>query len=271
LNYGALSAIAPGLDLLRIHMPAMSARLPALHHYLHTALESLVYPGTDRRLVQVHTKLRPLPIRRSNSTKSTGSDMRDSSSGSENGSVHSVTSPLSLFAPRLSPTRVGSFKKFLSGFSSPRSTTEPSIPPLPLSTTDIEQSVYDESTDPGQGYVVSCTFHASDGTVIPLSAVSRLASASGISLRTGCVCNPGGSAALRGKHIQERMEELSKFREDVELKQICTLVGGLSSAGVVRLSLGMVSNFEDVWRVVQWARSLLDETKRAKDIERLAL
>jgi hypothetical protein len=40
---------------------------------------------------------------------------------------------------------------------------------------------------------------------------------------------------------------------------------------VVRLSLGMVSNFEDVWRVVQWARSLLNETKRAKDIERLAL
>jgi hypothetical protein len=67
------------------------------------------------------------------------------------------------------------------------------------------------------------------------------------------------------------MEELSKLGDGVELKEICTLVGGLSSAGVVRLSLGMVSNFEDVWRVVQWARGLLDETKRTEDLERLAL
>jgi hypothetical protein len=65
------------------------------------------------------------------------------------------------------------------------------------------------------------------------------------------------------------MEELSKFDDKVELSQICTLVGGLSSAGVVRLSLGMVSNFEDVWKVVSWARGLLDETKRAADLERL--
>jgi len=121
----------------------------------------------------------------------------------------------------------------------------------------------------GQGYVISCTFHASDGSVIPLSAVSRLASASGISLRTGCVCNPGGSAALRGKHIQERMESLSKFDDGVELKEVCTVIGGLVSAGIVRLSLGMVSDFEDAWRVVQWARGLLDESKRAQDLERL--
>lgn len=67
------------------------------------------------------------------------------------------------------------------------------------------------------------------------------------------------------------MDELSKFREDVELKEICTLVGGLSSAGVVRLSLGMVSNFEDVWRVVEWARGLLDEEKRVADLERLSV
>lgn len=65
------------------------------------------------------------------------------------------------------------------------------------------------------------------------------------------------------------MDELSQFGEDVELKQICTLVGGLSNAGIVRLSLGMVSNFEDVWKVVEWARGLLDEGKRSADLERL--
>lgn len=271
LNYGALSAIAPGLDLLQAHMPSMTLRLPALHHYLHAALESLVYPGTDVHLVQVHTKLRPFPKYRPTFTKFTGEDPLESSSGSENASILCGPSLSSIFAPMLSPTQTEAFKKFLTGLPSPRLPTSSFTPALPRLPVTVELPVLEKSADPGQGYVVSCTFHASDGTVIPLSSVSRLASASGISLRTGCVCNPGGSAALRGKHIQERMEELSKFGEDVELKEVCTVVGGLRSAGVVRLSLGMVSNFEDVWRVVQWARGLLDETKRTEDLERLAL
>jgi hypothetical protein len=248
----------------------MSLRLPALHHYLHTALESLVYPGTKTHLVRVHTKLRHLPLRRSPSWHSMSSDTQDSSSGSENGSVHGVLSPHFEFAPMVSPTRPELFRMFLSNLSSPGLPISSSIPSLPTSPAEVEQPALNKSADPGQGYVVSCTFYASDGTAIPLPAVSRLASASGISLRTGCVCNPGGAAALRGKHIQDKMEELSNFGEDVELKDIWTLFSGQSSTGVVRLSLGMVSNFEDVWRVVQWAKGLLDEHKRAKDLERLA-
>jgi hypothetical protein len=74
------------------------------------------------------------------------------------------------------------------------------------------------------------------------------------------------------------MDTLSKFDsdvaygkhgEDVPLKQICEIVGGLTSAGVVRLSLGLASNFEDVWRLVNWARSLLDEQKRESELKRL--
>jgi molybdenum cofactor sulfurtransferase len=121
-----------------------------------------------------------------------------------------------------------------------------------------------------QGYVVSCTFYDSQGRTLPLSDISRLASASGISLRTGCMCNPGGSVALRGKEVQEKMKELSKFDDQVELKEIYTFIGGLTDAGVVRLSLGLVSNFEDVWRLICWARGLLDETKRARDLDRLS-
>jgi hypothetical protein len=66
------------------------------------------------------------------------------------------------------------------------------------------------------------------------------------------------------------MEQLSKFDDKTDLKDICTLMGGLTNAGVVRLSLGLASNFEDVWHLVCWARGLLDETKREKDLERLS-
>ncbi|KAG8804883.1 hypothetical protein FRC17_005851, partial [Serendipita sp. 399] len=50
LNYSSLSAIAPGLEFLTNYMPFMTIRLPMLHHYLHNALESLVYPDTQTHL-----------------------------------------------------------------------------------------------------------------------------------------------------------------------------------------------------------------------------
>jgi molybdenum cofactor sulfurtransferase len=103
--------------------------------------------------------------------------------------------------------------------------------------------------------------------MIPFSDVSRLAAVDGISLRTGCVCNPGGSAALRGKEVQDQMKELSKLDGVVEVKDV---MNGLKNTGVVRLSLGLASNFEDVWRVVNWARGLLDEEKRERDLKRLS-
>ncbi|CCA68067.1 related to molybdenum cofactor sulfurase [Serendipita indica DSM 11827] len=259
LNYSSLSAIAPGLQFLTTYMPYMMLRLPSLHHYLHTALETLVYPGTQTPLVRVHTRLRDMPLSRSITTASKEST---ESTSKRSGS------PLQ-WAKLASSSRTSSFLGALNRrFSSPLP-SPPLSPSSPRSESSLEAVTRGKGT-PGQGYVVSCTFYRSTGEVIPLSHVSKLASIAGISLRTGCVCNPGGSAALRGQVIQERMEELSKFDEEtVELKQICQLVGGLSSAGVVRLSLGMASNFEDVWRVVQWARTLLDEAERDKRIQDL--
>ncbi|KAG8772651.1 hypothetical protein FRC16_005616, partial [Serendipita sp. 398] len=280
LNYSSLSAIAAGLEFLTNYMPYMTVRLPILHHYLHNALESLVYPGTQTPLVRIHTRPRPSPLQRSQSTDTNATTPLEQSSPSEERAKIRIS-----MISRQSITRMfsrSSRSSFSSGLPTPpQSPIEETTSPIILSPVEGFGSVED-----GQGYVVSCTFYTSSGRVIPLSHVSRLASRAGISLRTGCVCNPGGSAALRGKTIQERMDKLSTFVVDesekssfesegedslnpVELKTVCEIVGGLSSAGVVRLSLGMASNFEDVWRVVSWARTLLDEATREKDLETL--
>ena len=60
------------------------------------------------------------------------------------------------------------------------------------------------------------------------------------------MCNPGASAALLG--IEEQME---KTYPGVTLKEISELLG--RELGLVRISLGLASNFKDVWRVVQFA------------------
>jgi hypothetical protein len=240
----------------------MSLRLPALHHYLHSALESLVYPGTQTPLVRVHTRLRPMPSKYCSSI-SHSSD----ASGNESGSSAQASSSALATKPTQSLQQL--FKRKLSTLLSTYRTTLPTDVAPPVITGSLPHSTPSVPLEEGHGYVISCTFYDSQGHLIPLTHISRLASASGISLRTGCVCNPGGAVALRGKCVQETIVQDSNFDEQEESEETCTLMAGLANAGVVRLSLGLVTNFEDMWRLVCWTRGLLDETKREKDLKRL--
>jgi molybdenum cofactor sulfurtransferase len=86
--------------------------------------------------------------------------------------------------------------------------------------------------------------------MIPNSFIEYAATASKISLRTGCMCNPGGAAAILG--ITSDME---KLYEGVTLKDFERLVG--RELGVVRISLGLVSNFLDVWRVLRFVEDVI--------------
>ncbi len=69
------------------------------------------------------------------------------------------------------------------------------------------------------------------------------------------MCNPGASAALLG--IEEQMKQLIA---GVTLKDISEMLG--REIGVVRISLGLASNFQDVWRVVQFASMMGQEHLR---------
>ena len=79
-----------------------------------------------------------------------------------------------------------------------------------------------------------------------------------ISLRTGCVCNPGGVAALLGFQ-----GEMKKFYPGITFEDFENIVG--RELGVVRISLGLVSDFSDVHRVLRFVREVVacdDERKR---------
>ncbi|KAG2129852.1 PLP-dependent transferase [Suillus bovinus] len=91
--------------------------------------------------------------------------------------------------------------------------------------------------------------------MIPNSFIEHVAVSLNISLRTGCMCNPGGAASLLG--IQDQMERLYF---SVTLKDFEQVVG--RELGVVRISLGLASNFQDVWKIVIFASSLADSHTR---------
>ncbi|OJA20803.1 hypothetical protein AZE42_06511 [Rhizopogon vesiculosus] len=88
-----------------------------------------------------------------------------------------------------------------------------------------------------------------------LRFIENTAVSHNISLRTGCMCNPGGAAALLG--IEDQMEQLYP---GVTVKDFECVVG--RELGVVRISLGLASNFQDVWKVLTFASSLADTSTR---------
>lgn len=55
------------------------------------------------------------------------------------------------------------------------------------------------------------------------------------------------------------MALLGKQEEMARIKEIAACEGWKDWYGVVRMSLGLGSEFEDVWRVVQWAKGLTED------------
>ena len=108
----------------------------------------------------------------------------------------------------------------------------------------------------GMGYILSLSFLDSKGTRIRNAEVSRRAAMVGISLRTGCGCNPGAVIGLLG--LRERFQE--------SIKEALAVFNNLSGVkeyyeqeyGVVRLSLGLVSDFRDVWEVERFVKGFVE-------------
>ena len=95
------------------------------------------------------------------------------------------------------------------------------------------------------------------GQMIPNSFIEYAAQRHSISLRTGCMCNPGGAAALLGLR-----EAMSALPCDATLRAFEQRMG--RELGVVRISLGLASDFRDVWRVLQFATLMgCDEARSA--------
>jgi len=69
------------------------------------------------------------------------------------------------------------------------------------------------------------------------------------------MCNPGGSAALLG--VQHGMKELFPGATMDDFQQS---VG--QELGVVRISLGLASSFQDVWKTIQFSATIANEKSR---------
>jgi selenocysteine lyase/cysteine desulfurase len=109
--------------------------------------------------------------------------------------------------------------------------------------------VYGPTDLAGRGGTVAFNLLDPDGHVIDERLVAKEASVEGLSLRTGCFCNPGaGEGAFEVGPRQLRGSSRWGVRT---MDDYLTLIG-LPSGGAVRVSFGVASTFSDVQRLLDF-------------------
>ncbi|XP_049936458.1 retrovirus-related Pol polyprotein from transposon RE1 isoform X4 [Nymphaea colorata] len=100
----------------------------------------------------------------------------------------------------------------------------------------------------GQGPTIAFNLKRPDGTWYGYHEVEKLASLSGIQLRTGCFCNPGACAKYLGLSHSELFS-------NIEAGHVCwddyDVLHG-KPTGAVRISFGYMSTFEDAKKFIDF-------------------
>jgi selenocysteine lyase/cysteine desulfurase len=122
--------------------------------------------------------------------------------------------------------------------------------------------IYGPLTTAMRGAVVTMNFYDPEGHLLDYRRVEEMAGLDGISLRTGCFCNPGAGETAEGitdADVAAALETVTDLTLPRFL-QVITDRGG-KSAGAIRVSLGIASNFADVARFLTFAERLRDQTR----------
>jgi selenocysteine lyase/cysteine desulfurase len=115
-----------------------------------------------------------------------------------------------------------------------------------------------------RGGTIAMNFYDPDGHLLDYRRIEELAGNDGISLRTGCFCNPGAGEVAENLTEEDMAAGLAHGRE-ITLPLFLQIMQHRDgkSAGAVRVSLGQASNFADVERFVQFVAAMRDQSKLA--------
>lgn len=112
-----------------------------------------------------------------------------------------------------------------------------------------------------RGGTVTMTFYDRNGHALDDRRIEELANHRGISVRTGCFCNPGAGEIAHGLNpeIMRSFFTSSTPLSFQELRREMQAHFG-RDVSAVRVSVGIASNFQDVDAFIRFAMRLLDHT-----------
>jgi len=118
--------------------------------------------------------------------------------------------------------------------------------------------LYGPTAMQARGGAVTVNFYNTHGQAIDHRAIEEAANRSNISLRTGCFCNPGAGELAMGISRLELAVCFSQplHEQRLSIDDFRTCIDG-KSTGAVRISTGLVTNFNDVQGFLNFAQGLL--------------
>ena len=107
-----------------------------------------------------------------------------------------------------------------------------------------------------RGATIAMNFFDPSGVLIDSVRVERRANMAGISLRSGCHCNPGVREIALGYSAQQ-MAAAFKDKDRLRYQEFLHVIDG-KTTGAARASIGLVTTFADVYRFWEFAGGFRD-------------
>jgi len=122
--------------------------------------------------------------------------------------------------------------------------------------------IYGPANTEARGGTITLNLYDPHGHLLDYRRVEELAGEEGISLRTGCFCNPGAGEIAEGL-TEEDMRAGFTLGEEINLLSFVRMMQerGHKSAGAIRASIGLASNFADIWRFLRFIAGFRDQTR----------
>ena len=111
-----------------------------------------------------------------------------------------------------------------------------------------------------RGGTITLNFYGPDERLLDYRRIEELANAEGISLRTGCFCNPGAGEISEGLTAEDMRAGLDNGPQ-LNLPHFLQVIQhrGNKSAGAIRISVGLATNFADAYRFMHFAAGFRDK------------
>jgi len=121
--------------------------------------------------------------------------------------------------------------------------------------------LYGPASTHQRGGTVTINFYDPDGKLFDYREVEAEANEVNISLRTGCFCNPGAGENAHGL-TEAELADCFKREERMTFEDFITVMSGKvkDAVGAVRVSVGLATNFSDLYRFMTFAETFLDRT-----------
>lgn len=121
--------------------------------------------------------------------------------------------------------------------------------------------IYGPTNTEMRGGTVTLNFYGPDEKLLDYRRIEELANHEGISLRTGCFCNPGAGEMAEGLTAEE-VRAIMAEEADLTMPRFLQIIQtrGNKSAGAIRVSVGLATNFADVYTFMNFAASFRDKT-----------